>query len=87
MRHWKRLLLAASISLFAAVPGTAWEPYDETGEGCCWDCAHYLYTSPSGETQERWDCLAFDCRSGWRDCWQHADSSKGCVLMWNCKYI
>lgn len=87
MRDSKRLLLIVVIAFFAAVPGMAIEEEHETTDGCCWGCAHYIYTSPDGTTQERWDCMGFDCRSGYVDCWQHADSSKACIMMWNCSYF
>lgn len=87
MRVRKAFFIVALISLLAAVPGTAREPYDDVSDGCCWDCAHYIYVSPSGESQERWDCLGFDCRSGYRDCWEYATNSRTCILMWSCRFF
>lgn len=87
MKRWKLWLLVAVIISVAAAPGTAIEEEHETEDGCCMSCAHYIYTSPDGQSQERWDCMGFDCWRGYRDCWEHHDGSKPCVTMWSCTYF
>jgi hypothetical protein len=83
-RIYLALVLVLSV---AAMPEAGFTVINQPPEDCCLDCAYYEMPLPGGGTQIRTDCLGFDCRSGWRHCWESTDEGTGCILMWSCRFF